>query len=924
MLIKTNEYYEQLFKSQGTAFSDLDIKSVLDSLAYAGRNDDYDNAEITFSDNNKRSATLFSVEYYADPDTMEEFAVVFGQNGKRFDVPLERNGELNYQGLNNRMNQLKKQYGDIDLYIDNAYLRERGEAVIEPEIESEAVNATNNYIKNHARTKLGENNYTIDLKEVAAELEKNGYPVKIKRGGHLLVQDRNLSVENSITITRKNAYIEDANLQSEHAVAIYEEMKEAVLKAAEHNFNEQKEKEEIMNGFVKIGDVSVVSVVKDLVQTHIGELAVNPELTDFENLSVPREKHQFLDKNKNEYMSFSLVYEKDELNETMIKPMVEVSYGKEYGEYSKRLEITGETIHSINAGNFYKTDLAREINDIASIGFKDHDTKIDSMKLEGIRNNIEKAIKKEFHFMSDKKQEYFVNTTLDYYKDKQDKTLSEYQKEKLIEAPFYNKGMSNGIVMDVFDKTFSKLQGMIRDPEIEKLSHATIDLKDFSNKIIENGEVVFDSLHKDPVTYDREWLTKLARLQDSLTDLRYGPIQDAIEIGKSMTRGAKEFVEGIAKYEQDGIIRSGFDMGNGIISMRDGWKYGTMISAMEKEYQNLLKSENENDRIMAIDKKMDLKLLRNDIQKNCDIYVKASIALKETCDKMMSTVSKMIDDKKENIMADSKLKSIKNEFRKLSQTFVDNYNKANQALSQVNKNLLNYMETAKNNAIHFGQDIYADARLKAKTVELTMRDKFNRISKQAQALLTMTEFTKNKTAELLNDIRVEQVFSGLNCEEFNKQAKTRFWDELDKAIDSAEALKELPFEERTPEDNSAIRFGNMMRMQKEQNLFVAEQLNKEIRQCYKEKLSYSETIERLAKTYNNEAMTYRLRNSEDLSVKSYSDLSEVSKQICKEVIEELLHNMPAVEEQLKENEKDIKHEKDMEKEENNIENDMEK
>ena len=779
---------------------------------------------------------------------------------------------------------------DYDVLLDDRDVLGTGSESETAVFESEEVVTL---LKNHDRTKLEETEIPVDIKDIAKKLEEKGYLLRIKPGGHLLVQDQNLSPQNSITVTRKNAYLEDANLQSRSAIALYNEMKENVLNAVENSFEETKERLKIEKSSAKIADISVFAATQDLLRTHM-DVESNADFKDVFDES--KAQYQFYDERGDEYLSLSLNYHVRDDDEKTVYPVLNARFGKEYSETEFSYEITQEDIAAMKNDTFYKTDLAKKVNELAGLGDKDRDFKFANIKSMKVKNLLDKSISKEFSFLNKDKIEYFSKVALEYYSEKRDVSLADFELEKLKDAPFYRSGMAKADIVDTLRESFDEIGDKINITDFKKMSRNTIEYKDFSCTKFESGEIAFDTNEKEPINYDREWINKLARLEDSILELRYGPVQDAVNIAKSIARGGKELIEGVAEFKVDGIY-TGFDIGGGVTSFRDGWAYGSMIHSMEKEYQSLVSSESDVDKIAAIDKKMDLKLLREDVRDNANIYVKAAIALRENCDKMLDAIKSLRKEKSENTITESRFQSLKKQFAEYSKVFVNAYNRVRTAKENIDSNIRQFCQNTRAKGI----DAINYAELKSDAVLNNVKDSFNEISSKAQVYLNMNEFNKECIAERMNDIRVEQVFSSLTYEQFNKEAKTRFWSELDNSINLGEEAKRIPESDRTVEDNQTIRFGNQMQNQKDQTLFVADQMRKEIKNCLKEHVPYSKAVERLAKAYNNESMTYRLRNS-DSPIKTYNELSQADKQLCQNVVEDLLKSMPTVHDRFMERE----------------------
>ena len=66
-----------------------------------------------------------------------------------------------------------------------------------------------------------------------------------------------------------------------------------------------------------------------------------------------------------------------------------------------------------------------------------------------------------------------------------------------------------------------------------------------------------------------------------------------------------------------------------------------MLHNLEKEYTELAKSNDKNDQLAAIDKKMDIKIYRDEIMRNADVYAKAAVVIRDNVDKMIDAVQSL-------------------------------------------------------------------------------------------------------------------------------------------------------------------------------------------------------------------------------------------------------------------------------------------
>lgn len=932
--------YKELAQKQGKPFSDLRAQDIIAAIAYAGRNNDINNMRISISDDSNRYNTILDINYEVDEDSLNEYIELDGPNKSHYSIPIMKDdlSGFNYHELDNRLNQFKREYGKTEMYIDSQFMRDF-------EVERTNMNEEKTQIRktiktpevavatgtgpgilqlNHKRTKLAETEIPVDIRDIANRLEDKGYLIRIKPGGHLLVQDKNLSPQNSITVTKKNAYIEDANIQSPQEIEMYNNMKKEVLQTVDDSFSSIKERNQAFDNFTELKDISILQVTKELLEEHNqNEMNLN---SVFEESNL---KYQFLDDKGKEYISLSLDYTVNDDSEKTVSPVISVKYGSEYGDFKKTFEVKETDLEALKKDELYKTDLAKEIDAFSGIGKQERTSNFELLKASQVKKILDKDISKEFKFLSPDKIEYFSDVALDYYRKQPDCTLAEYQIEKLKEAPFYRTGMSNEKITNALTESFNYIGKKIEDPGLDTIEKRDLNFNAFSCRTYKDGNLIMDTNAKEPVTYDREWITKLARLEDSIMELRYGPIQDALNIATAFGKGSKELIEGIAEYKSEGIY-SGFDIGQGIGSFREGLQYGAIVSDLEREYKRLSMSENESDKIAAIDKKIDLKLLREDIKLNTNIYTKAAIALRENCDKMIDAVRELKTSKEKNTLTEPKLQSIKKQFAKCSKAFVTAYNTLNTSLHKINaacKEFTSHQKDKGRAALN-----YIDAKEKA--IVNSTKNLFNDISKKAQVLLDMKAFTNERIAEQLNDINVAKRFENIKFEEFGIPAnvvdemkqdlKFRFWNELDNAIKDGEDAERIPIEEQTKKDKDAIWFGKNMKFQKEKNLYVADKIHDKVEECYKEKLPYTDVIEQLSKTYHNENMIFNLRNRDE-SVKNYSELSSNEKEAVQDIMKDFIHTVPSLEEAFLDNEKAIEliNERDTELEPSIVEHDEE-
>ena len=431
--------------------------------------------------------------------------------------------------------------------------------------------------------------------------------------------------------------------------------------------------------------------------------------------------------------------------------------------------------------------------------------------------------------------------------------------------------------------------------DLSGIKKSQLDLNSLSYTVSKNGQEVFDSNAVEPVVYDREWIGKLVKLEDRLIELRNGPVQKTIDIAHSIARGTKELGTGMVSVYKDGIY-SGIEVGKGLESFKEGWDYGKVISTMKAEYDRYAESESTKDKITAIDKKLDIKIFNDEISKNANIYVKAAMKMREACEGMLDTVHSLIRESNGKAERQPYMETVKESFQKYSSVFVESYKLAKDSMSKLRNNSMQLASNIKSGAMTRVDEV----SMRGLSIIDDVKKKYNDIVLDARIILSSKEFAKDQIARNINDIGVTKAFENISMKEFPKIGKVRFWDEIDNTIAAGDEAKRIPYDERSVEDNELIATSESVKFQKERNLFVANELNKEVKEIMKEKLPYMEAVDRLAETYHNSAMTFNLRNNYS-NIKSYGELSQADKELCKDTMEEILKTMPNVEAALERN-----------------------
>ena len=202
-----NQVYDQLKSYQGEKLKDINIRDIVDAVLEAGRNNDYENLPIVLKDDNNRLAEgILSFDY--DVFAEEELIIVNNQ-GNSWEIPANNINGTNYREIENKVKGVLNKYEDQNIYIDMKYLEEtldneKFESYLNEEVK-ETMQETINQ-----RTVI-ESNYEVQLDRVADALREQGYDVKKRNGASILVTDKNLSQENSITITKKMLILKELN-----------------------------------------------------------------------------------------------------------------------------------------------------------------------------------------------------------------------------------------------------------------------------------------------------------------------------------------------------------------------------------------------------------------------------------------------------------------------------------------------------------------------------------------------------------------------------------------------------------------------------------------------------------------------------------------------------------------------------------------
>lgn len=835
--------YQKLLECQGVQLRDLDIRKIIDSISEMVANDSYDDVinslPIDIRNDNDRSAVpVLSFDY----DMEEEKLMVSTQYGTN-DYYAGRNG-FNYNAIERRIRNVVREYGDLPVYIDtvdepeyempeepdymdyeenlfsgSAY--ESAETEQEepdmPEVSEEMINI------NRQRTQLDEK-YPINLNKIANALREQGYTVVQRNKTSFAVMDKDLSSDNSITFTSKNAYIERASISSDKEKELYDKMKDAVEREMQKNIEKEKMRAELIESSPSIAGNPIQSVTNLMMDSLTKE--ADKENTDLSDVfASPKKEYVFLDDQGKEYMSISCGYTvgEDKGLDSQVKSEITVRYGEEYGDVSKTFQVSEQDMQDFKDGDFEKNDLNKNINEFISVG------------IDGIGT----------HFITDEEKNAFMNNM------------------KCV--------------------------------------------------VYEDGKEVITSEEKEPFTCDREWLQKLGRLEDKLVELRNGPVQNMIDHAAAIGKSLNEARKGVISVYQDGVL-SGFEIGNGVSSFKEGWNYGTILSAMEKNYERLSASNKEEDRIAAINQKVDIKFYRDSVRNNADIYVRSAMSIKNQIDKLIDKIHDFKAElaagheaKAKGIVLQDIMSQAKDTFAKVGDHVVNDYKKMVSATHEVNR-AFRMMGTK---AIGVGKNALDFAYNGTISQINEFKDKYNDIVVDAKVVLSQKEYSINRIAERMNDARADRIFSDVDSKNIAMLSKNYYWDELENAVKAGRTAAKIPVSERTRDDMIAIENGEKAAKRKEQNTFIAEKLNKEVKCILKnESIDVNEAVNRLAKEYHNAAMSYNMLNGA-VSVKSYEDLSASEKEMCRDIVADVMRDMPAFVGKLNRNfEKAVENERD--------------
>lgn len=778
------------------------------------------------------------------------------------------------------------------------------EPKIKEDIEIEMENSNDPYpiVINRKRTQI-ESEVSIDLQDTAERLRAEGYEVRAKQGGSLLVTDPNLSKENSITITKKNAYIEVANLKSPEIETMYNKMKESVVSAMAQSLDMVKTSYDIIEASPKLADVPAQIVVTSMMyQFNLNKIDKDPDYADV--FSEPQRKYSFKDESGKEYMTISMRYsvktgEKNGMDK-VVKPVIVAKYGPEYGDISRVFHVSEKDMEAFSKNKGYQSDIAKAVDEFVTIGTKSRDSIFKEIQISRYEKQIDKIFKAEFKKLDPKKSEFFSNKAKEYFRTeigKQEIGLADYMVKELPKAPFFKAGMLKN--EESFREMFDDIDKKLTPPDLSGLKLEAISMDKLSYTIQENGITTFDSRAREPITYDREWITKLVNIVDKLNDIKNGPVQDMLDTAKTMAKGVNEARQGVVKFYKDGIY-SGFEFGSGFQSFGEGLTYGHVLHNLEKEYRELAKSKNKDDQLAAIDKKMDIKIYRDEIMRNADIYAKAAVSVGDNVDKMIDAVQSLriqaeVSCKNGKPFMNSRFVDQMNEyFKRLGNNINENFKKIVHSINEINKNVIDFGVKR----LNMVPEAFHAIQAKTSYGLSCFLEGYNETVVKANVILSSKEYSKNQIAKVLNDVRLLQACK-VESNELSNAMQGRLWDELDNSIRKGHEAEKIASEDRSSMETLAVNYGKQAKQQKEQNLFIAERLNDKIKDVIlkEEKMTMPKAAEVLAAEYHNAAMAYSVMNGAS-TMKAYANLSDAEKAECQDVIRTVLENMPSVKNKL--------------------------
>lgn len=784
-----NPIYNELLKYQSLSFGSLDIRALVDAAIEAGRNNDANNIPVKIVDNENRMFTpIIQVDYFLDDEGKENIEISTDSFTRDFKVD-----EINYERIRNLLNRTVRDFGDTEIYIDTEYgFKDEQDHLFENNEPPSSGNEQNGGTDNKKQVELEDNNeypihinnkrtviqseYQVQLNTVAKMLRSQGFDVRTKRGGSLEVTHPDLSPNSRFTVTKKNAYIENAELSTPEAKAIYDKMRADVHQTILSNLTRQQRRDAVIASSQQVAGLSSIDIAKEAIQ----------------NVFDKGDTFSIKDKDGNDFIK---IERKDIAPEdaNYVSYRTFISFGEKYGNYTEELNTEFDKAN-LYTGNIYFSDTYKQVNDFIKMGLE----------------NVEKA---------------------------------------------------------------------------HKLNNLN-NLEEYSYQLTnERNEIIFDSKAVSPKVYeyDREWMNTLAKMEDKLTDLRNGPIQNAIDISKLIIRGLKETALGIASPYKDGVL-SGVDLFTGFSDFRDGLDYTKLVKEMDAKYQELSSSNSEKDRMKAAELKTSITFMKERIHRDANVYFKAAIVMRNKVDQMIGA----IQSAKESAM-----------HSKAKQTLDLGYNNSKEFFANCARSVTAAFKDFRDSGVELGKDFVRAAKDlgtysidTAKNAQNVIIDNINNIKTQyndamldKNAMLSMQEYTVDQMAGKLNDFLIMRNVKDIST--LPKALEKPLWQEMPALIQKAKEAIQTPAEIRTSSEKAIIEKAREAREMKEVLNFTAEKINSKLESMINDHSITPEiALETLTETYKDSISEYyaQRNNGVPTSVKMSKEMQENFKEMFKDEI----------------------------------------
>lgn len=784
-----NPIYNELLKYQSLSFGSLDIRALVDAAIEAGRNNDANNIPVKIVDNENRMFTpIIQVDYFLDDEGKENIEISTDSFTRDFKVD-----EINYERIRNLLNRTVRDFGDTEIYIDTEYgFKDEQDHLFENNEPPSSGNEQNGGTDNKKQVELEDNSeypihinnkrtviqseYQVQLNTVAKMLRSQGFDVRTKRGGSLEVTHPDLSPNSRFTVTKKNAYIENAELSTPEAKAIYDKMRADVHQTILSNLTRQQRRDAVIASSQQVAGLSSIDIAKEAIQ----------------NVFDKGDTFSIKDKDGNDFIK---IERKDIAPEdaNYVSYRTFISFGEKYGNYTEELNTEFDKAN-LYTGNIYFSDTYKQVNDFIKMGLE----------------NVEKA---------------------------------------------------------------------------HKLNNLN-NLEEYSYQLTnERNEIIFDSKAVSPKVYeyDREWMNTLAKMEDKLTDLRNGPIQNAIDISKSIIRGLKETALGIASPYKDGVL-SGVDLFTGFSDFRDGLDYTKLVKEMDAKYQELSSSNSEKDRMKAAELKTSITFMKERIHRDANVYFKAAIVMRNKVDQMIEA----IQSAKESAM-----------HSKAKQTLDLGYNNSKEFFANCARSVTAAFKDFRDSGVELGKDFVRAAKDlgtysidTAKNAQNVIIDNINNVKTQyndamldKNAMLSMQEYTVDQMAGKLNDFLIMRNVKDIST--LPKALEKPLWQEMPALIQKAKEAIQTPAEIRTSSEKAIIEKAREAREMKEVLNFTAEKINSKLESMINDHSITPEiALETLTETYKDSISEYyaQRNNGVPTSVKMSKEMQENFKEMFKDEI----------------------------------------